>query len=270
MQEHYQGIRKILTAENPVELRLSGTTQVNLEDNTDASDDEANTLSEQFNRVAQSFWRADPDIIFSGEIRSEESAEFALEAARTGHLCLSTIHTAATTDVPSRFDSFNINRNVYQSSSSLTCLVAQSLVRTVCKSCGRKYDEMGKDSPLVYKTLQKLAKLELLQYLGEIRFANKGGCEDCNYSPDGRKGRTLVAEVLEADKFIRQHWVDDEDDLAKKHWLENGGFTKLEHAIYKLCKGELDIEIIESEIEEIVDSRRIREELGVAPYQPEI
>ncbi|HCG6523298.1 Flp pilus assembly complex ATPase component TadA [Vibrio parahaemolyticus] len=270
LQDLYKSTRKFVTAENPIEMNLEGVSQVNLEDNSSASDNEMNTLTKQFERISESFMRLDPDIMGTGEIRCYNSAKFAIESARTGHVCFSTIHAASSCDVPGRLDGFGVARSVYQSSNTLTVIIAQSLVRTVCPSCSRSYDELPNNSPLVYSLIQSLSSLELLEYLPNIRFAKQGGCEECNYSVDGRVGRTPVAEVLAPDQTIRNLWAKNEDDLAKAHWLNTGGFTKLEHAIYKMCKGILDPEMIEREIDQLAVSRLVREELNVSLYHPEV
>ncbi|KAB0482464.1 hypothetical protein F7Q91_03380 [Vibrio chagasii] len=266
--DKYAGTRKFVTAENPIEMNLKGVSQVNLEDNSDSSDKRSNTLDGQFDRIAQCFMRLDPDIMGTGEVRCHDSAKFSIEAARTGHLCLSTIHTASAHDVPGRLDGFSIPRAVYQSPSALSIVIAQSLLRTICIHCSKTADELPDDSQLVYKTLKKLSALELVEFLPKIRFPTTGGCEKCDYSPDGRKGRTPVAEVLVPDKTIRAYWCDGEDMKAKAHWYETGGFTKLEHALYKMFLGQLDPEIIESEVDLLENSAHLRKELGVALFNP--
>ncbi|MDF5468831.1 ATPase, T2SS/T4P/T4SS family, partial [Vibrio parahaemolyticus] len=142
LQDLYKSTRKFVTAENPIEMNLEGVSQVNLEDNSSASDNEMNTLTKQFERISESFMRLDPDIMGTGEIRCYNSAKFAIESARTGHVCFSTIHAASSCDVPGRLDGFGVARSVYQSSNTLTVIIAQSLVRTVCPSCSRSYDEL--------------------------------------------------------------------------------------------------------------------------------
>ena len=266
--DKFQGSRKFVTVENPIEMNLKGVSQVNLEDNSDSSDKKSNSLDGQFERVAQCFMRLDPDIMGTGEVRCYYSAKFAVEAARTGHLCLSTIHTASAHDVPGRLDGFGISRAVYQSASALSIIIAQSLLRTTCPHCSKTYDQLPDDSKVVFKTLQKLSTLQLVHHLPKIRFPNPGGCKHCKFSDDGRIGRTPVAEVLVPDKTIRSLWCKGDDIEAKAHWYRTGGFTKLEHSIYKMFQGLLDPEIIESEVDLLENSANIRKELGVELYDP--
>ena len=268
LQTRYEGTRKFIVVENPVEMSLKGITQINLEDNTTAHNDANNSLENKFKRVLQGNLRADPDVMGTGEIRCKNSATFSMEASKTGHLCISTIHASGVFEVPGRIDSWDIPRTIFLNSSSLTLVIAQSLLRTVCPCCSKKYHELPADSQQVYSLVEKLAALELLEYLEHIRFATKGGCEHCEYSADGRKGRTPVAEVLAPDATILSLWVSSKDTEAKEYWYQNGGFTKLEHAIYKMCKGELDPEIIESQVEDLYASKSKRIELSVPLYHP--
>lgn len=268
LKDLYQGTRKFIVVENPVEMNLEGITQINLEDNTTAHDNERNSIETKFRRVLEANLRSDPDVMGAGEVRCKNSATFSMEASKTGHLCLSTIHAGGVFEVPGRIDSWGIPRSVYLNPSSLTLIIAQSLLRQVCPCCSKTYDELPSDSPEVYSLIESLADLELLEYLKDVRFATNGGCEHCNYSSDGRFGRTPVAEALAPDATIRKLWVQSKDNEAHAYWYNNGGFTKLEHAIYKMCRGELDPVIIESEIDELVESKRLRVELGVSLYHP--
>ena len=268
LQDMSQGTRKFIVVENPVEMSLKGITQINLEDNTTAHNNESNSLEKKFKRVLEGNLRADPDVMGAGEIRCKNSATFSMEASKTGHLCISTIHASGVFEVPGRIDSWGIPRTVYLNSSSLSLVIAQSLVRTVCPYCSKKYHEMPPDSAQVYSLVEKLAELELLEYLKDIRFALKGGCEHCDHSVDGRKGRTPVAEVLAPDAKIRSLWVQSKDNEANAYWYMNGGFTKLEHAIYKMCQGELDPVIIEDAVGDLRTSKTKRDELSVPLYHP--
>jgi len=264
----YQGTRKFIVAENPVEMTIDGITQINLEDNTTAHEAENNKLETKFKRVLQGNLRSDPDVMGTGEVRCKDSATFSMEASKTGHLCLSTIHASSVLEVPGRIDSWGIPRTIYLNSSSLSLVIAQSLIRTVCPNCSFTYDHLPADSSKVHRLVESLADLELLEYLEDIRFANPGGCKECDHSVDGRKGRTLVAEVLAPDSTIRALWVQSRDNEACAHWYSTGGFTKLEHAIYKMVNGVLDPEVIEAEIDDLVESKKTRLELGVPLYHP--
>lgn len=167
----------IITVEDPVEYKLAGINQVQV--NTKAGLTFANGL--------RSILRQDPDIIMIGEIRDSETAEIAIRASITGHLVLSTIHTNDSASSVARLVDMGIEP--YLVSSSLVGVVAQRLVRNICPRCKASYrpshDEMHMLKMKEPKPLYKGA-----------------GCPYCNFT--GYKGRTGIHEVLVVTKEIRE------------------------------------------------------------------
>src|SRR5712664_4051836 len=115
--------RKIITVEDPVEYRLAGITQVQVNEKIDLS----------FARVLRSTLRQDPDVILVGEIRDEETAQIGLRAALTGHLVLSTLHTKDAASTPLRL--IDMGAPSYMVATSIHAVMAQRLVRLICESC---------------------------------------------------------------------------------------------------------------------------------------
>lgn len=178
----------ITTVEDPVEYQLEGLNQVNV--NPKAGLTFANAL--------RSFLRQDPDIIMVGEIRDRETAEIAVQAALTGHLVFSTVHT---NDAPSTFSRlYHMGIEPFLISASMTGIISQRLVRTICKDCAEevKYDD---------KKLRTI--LHFLPPGGDYHFKKGKGCPTCHST--GYKGRTAIYEVLLVSPSIREGIVSGKD-----------------------------------------------------------
>jgi MSHA biogenesis protein MshE len=166
---------KIITVEDPVEYRLSGINQVQVNDKIDLS----------FSRVLRSTLRQDPDIILIGEMRDQETAQIGLRAAMTGHLVLSTLHTNDAISTPIRMIDMGAPR--YMVAMSILAVVAQRLLRLVCEGCAETYAP----EPFEYAWL----KHELGNSVEQHRYVHGKGCSMCNST--GYQGRVGVYELLE-------------------------------------------------------------------------
>ena len=167
--------RKIITVEDPVEYRLAGITQVQVNEKIDLT----------FARVLRSTLRQDPDVILIGEIRDEETAQIGLRAALTGHLVLSTVHTKDAASTPLRL--IDMGAPGYMVAASVHAVIAQRLVRLNCESCAA-------DTP---PNAQEARWLEAMVGDGwrNRRLRRSAGCPQCNRT--GFAGRTGVYEMLE-------------------------------------------------------------------------
>ena len=167
---------KVITVEDPVEYRLPGLTQVQVNDKIELS----------FARVLRACLRQDPDVILVGEMRDPETAEIGLRAAITGHLVLSTLHTRDAISTPFRL--LDMGVPPFMVSTSLQAVIAQRLVRVNCDVCA----EPQRPSP------QEQAWLSAMMPAGEQLTAKRGrGCSACNGT--GYTGRQGVYELLEMD-----------------------------------------------------------------------
>lgn len=167
----------ITTIEDPVEYRMLGINQIQI-----------NPLANlTFAKGLRSIVRQDPDIILVGEIRDEETAEIAVNAALTGHLLYSTFHANdAATAIPRLLD---MNIEPFLLASTLQVIVAQRLVRTICSKCRHSVIKSLSDfnTPQLKATLPQLTKKSITLYEGKK-------CEACNYT--GYKGRTAIFEFI--------------------------------------------------------------------------
>jgi len=172
--------KKIITVEDPIEYRLAGLNQVQVNEKIDLT----------FARVLRSTLRQDPDIILVGEMRDPETAQIGLRAALTGHMVFSTLHTRDAASTPIRLIDMGAPR--YMVASSLQAVIAQRLVRVNCPSCAEPYEPSEQE-------------MQWLQ--GNTRDDNKPaqlmrgrGCQFCHLT--GYAGRTGVYEMLEMDAAL--------------------------------------------------------------------
>ena len=207
----------ILTAEDPVEYQLDGITQLQVNPK----------IGLTFANALRSFLRQDPDIILVGEIRDRETAQIAMEAALTGHLVFSTLHTNDSFSAPTRLIDMGIEP--YLIASALIGVTAQRLVRKICNNC---------------KTEVKPSRyiLEQLGIEDENTVFYKGkGCPICNNT--GYKGRIAVQEVLKIDDNIRDMILKRASSTEiKEYAVKNGTKTLLHDALDKARKGITSLE----------------------------
>jgi MSHA biogenesis protein MshE len=167
--------KKLITVEDPVEYRLPGVNQVQVNDKIDLS----------FARVLRSALRQDPDIVLVGEMRDQETAQIGLRAAMTGHLVLSTLHTRDAVSTPIRLLDMGVPR--YMVATSLQVVLAQRLVRLICESCATAYE--------LKPTEREWLKAELGDTVDSHHYLHGRGCTHCNGT--GFLGRIGVFEMLE-------------------------------------------------------------------------
>lgn len=166
--------KKIITAEDPVEYRLSRVNQVQINPK----------INLDFSTVLRTFLRQDPDIILIGEMRDHETVEIGLRAALTGHLVLSTLHTNDAVDSALRM--IDMGAPGYLVASAVRAVVAQRLVRRVCPDCKIK-DHVGES--------RKAWLAQRFPNQVEAGFVKGRGCQNCNLT--GYRGRIGVFEMLE-------------------------------------------------------------------------
>jgi len=174
--------KKILTVEDPIEYQLEGVNQVQVKPG----------IGLDFANVLRSLLRQDPDIIMIGEIRDVETAEIAVQAALTGHLVLSTLHTNDAASSVSRLLDMGVQD--YLLTSTLNGISAQRLVRTLCRACRRAEPAMP----------ELVTQLGLRRYSNEtnIQLYHAQGCDACNGT--GYRGRTSLVETLVFSDEIRR------------------------------------------------------------------
>ncbi len=207
----------ITTIEDPVEYKVIGANQIQVNPQTHLT----------FSKGLRSIVRQDPDIILVGEIRDEETAEIAVNAALTGHLLLSTFHANnAATTIPRLLD---MNVEPFILASTLELIIAQRLVRKICEKCRRSYKVKSSELEEQFSQVKGI-------FSGESTFYKGSGCETCNHS--GYKGRTAIFEFIKIDRNLKELILQNPStqqiwDLAKK----NGSQSLFEDGIEKVKKG---------------------------------
>ena len=174
----------ITTIEDPVEIRIDGLNQIEVD------------AKASFSSSLRTVLRQDPDIILVGEIRDRETAEIAMQAGQTGHYVLSTIHTIDSIEVITRLRKMGMSN--YDISSILATSVSQRLVRKICPYCAKERDFTDKEKEIINKIGEK--------YNTEFDFKGKKtyepvGCKKCNQS--GYLNRIGIFEVLNIDDEVR-------------------------------------------------------------------
>ncbi|MEG2279745.1 MAG: ATPase, T2SS/T4P/T4SS family [Comamonas sp.] len=206
---------KIITVEDPVEYQLEGVNQIQVHPQINLT----------FANALRSILRQDPDIIMIGEMRDTETAQIAVQSALTGHLVLSTLHTNTAAGAVTRMRDMGVES--YLITSSINGVLAQRLVRTLCKQC-KQPDDLPSST---------------WTSTGLERFANPGqtiyravGCEHCRGT--GYKGRTAIHELLILDERLRQAILNGEDANAlHARSTQHGMISLYEDGLRKVVAG---------------------------------
>ena len=206
---------KIITIEDPVEYQIKGITQIPVNEKKGLT----------FARGLRSILRHDPDKIMVGEIRDQETAQIAINAALTGHLVFTTVHANNVLDVLGRF--LNMGVEPYNFVSALNCILAQRLVRIICPHCKTKVkypDEYRVESGLVPAEWQS------------VDFFEGAGCFECGGT--GFRGRTAIHELLNLSEKIREMILEKRPASEIKRQARDEGMTFLrESALEKARTG---------------------------------
>ncbi len=185
-----QTTRNILTIEDPIEYMLPGVGQTQVNPKVDMT----------FARGLRAILRQDPDVVMVGEIRDLETAEIAVQASLTGHLVLSTLHTNTAIGAMTRLKDMGIEP--FLLSSSLLAVMAQRLVRLLCKECRQ---------PIKAGRLER-EQLAVAANAPDFTINKAVGCQSCNYS--GYRGRIGIYEMIEVDDTLRTMIYDGQSEQA--------------------------------------------------------
>ena len=195
---------KIITIEDPVEYQIKGITQIPVNEKKGLT----------FARGLRSILRHDPDKILVGEIRDQETAQIAINAALTGHLVFTTVHANNVLDVLGRF--LNMGVEPYNFVSSLNCILAQRLVRVICPHCCQ---------PVQYDDDYLLESGLNLDEWRSFPFTEGRGCMEC--SGTGFRGRTAIHELLDLTESIREMILERRPTSEIKRTAREDGMTFL-------------------------------------------
>ena len=203
----------IVTIEDPIEMVMEDFNQVGVQ----------TAIGVTFATILRNILRQDPDVLMVGEIRDRETADNAVQAALTGHLVLSTLHT---NDAPASITRLlDIGVPAFLITTTINCIIAQRLVRSICQEC--KYERLLTDDEMTYLSLEKK----------EYKVWEGKGCDHCRGT--GYKGRTGIFEVLEFTDDLKAK-ITDHIDMAGVYAVAkaDGMVTLRELAIRKMLEGQ--------------------------------
>ena len=202
--------RKIITVEDPAEYEIRGITQVQINPRIEVT----------FAKALRSILRHDPDVIMVGEIRDVETAEIAIQAALTGHLVFSTLHTNDAAGGVTRLMHMGIQP--YLIVSAARAIIAQRLVRLICPDCKEEVHD---------------ASFSMVLNGGSTTYYKGRGCEACRFT--GHRGRTAVYEILLVTDAIRELILRKASaSEIKKEAVRLGMKTLYQHGLQKVALGE--------------------------------
>ena len=209
---------KLFTVEDPIEYQLTGVNQIQVQPR----------IGLTFAHALRSILRQDPDIIMVGEIRDLETAQIAVQASLTGHLVLSTVHTNSAAGTITRLLDMGVEN--YLLASTVTGILAQRLVRRLCRQCSAPAEA----SPLLLESLGKRrADLSGLR--------KRVGCRACRNT--GYLGRTTISELLVMNEAVRQRVLETSPETAIEAAAVEGGMVGMfEDGIDKALRGETTID----------------------------
>ncbi|MBU1178187.1 GspE/PulE family protein [Patescibacteria group bacterium] len=223
----------IATIEDPIEYRMPRINQSQVKPK----------IGFTFSTGLRSLVRQDPDIIMVGEIRDEETVEMAIHSALTGHLVLSTLHTMSAAGAPPRL--IDMKAKPFLVASTLNLIIAQRLVRRICKNCREEYKLDAKKIAILEKEfdMEKIMPALLQEKvitakkpLSELTFYRGKGCEHCNLQ--GYKGRTGIYETLETTETIKDLIVDSAPtEKIQAQAVSEGMITMLQDGFIKALLG---------------------------------
>ncbi len=212
------GSKNILTAEDPIEYQLEGIGQTQVNTKVDMT----------FARALKAMLRQDPDVVMVGEIRDLETAEIAVQASLTGHLVLSTLHTNTAIGAVTRLKDMGIEP--FLLSSSLIGVVAQRLVRTLCKHCATWHDADEFEQSLFAN----------IEHAAQIQVPQPKGCELCSHT--GFSGRTAIYEIVPIDEYTRRLIHSNAAEFELENHVRASAGSIREDGLRKVLAGKTTIE----------------------------
>lgn len=220
---------KIWTAEDPVEITQRGLRQVQV----------IPKIGFDFAAAMRSFLRADPDVIMVGEMRDHETVATGIEASLTGHLVFSTLHTNSAPETITRL--LDMGMDPFNFADALIGVLAQRLVRTLCKSCKKPYTPSRQEYDLLVRAYDGNFDSLGAPYSSDLILYKANGCEACDNT--GYKGRASIMEILEGTdkmKSLIQGKAKMEDLRAQA--VKDGMTTLMQDGIRKILLGFTDIQ----------------------------
>jgi type IV pilus assembly protein PilB len=227
---------KIITIEDPIEYHLPGIVQTQVEE------DKGYT----FLSGLRSAVRQDPDVIMVGEIRDDETAGTAINAALTGHLVFSTLHTNSAAGAFPRIIDLKVNPKII--SSAVNVAMAQRLVRKLCQACKKERDANEEEKKIIEETIASINDKTYLEGVKKEKVYEAVGCEKCNGT--GYKGRVAICEAILMTKEVEQAITENPSDRDIRKASEGQNILDMKQdGVLKVLRGVSTIE----ELKRVID-----------------
>jgi len=220
--------KKIWTAEDPVEITQEGLRQVQVHPK----------IGLNFASAMRSFLRADPDVIMVGEMRDEETVSTGIEASLTGHLVLSTLHTNSASETITRL--LDMGMDPFNFADAVLGLLAQRLVRTLCKDCKEAYHPSQEEFDALVRAYDGNFDALGISYNKDLTLYRPKGCQKCQNI--GYKGRTALVEILVGTRKMKsliQNKAKMEE--IRQQAIADGMTTLMQEGIRKIFLGQTDL-----------------------------
>ncbi|MBW1806103.1 MAG: GspE/PulE family protein [Deltaproteobacteria bacterium] len=220
---------KIWTAEDPVEITQRGLRQVQV----------LPKIGFDFSAAMRSFLRADPDVIMVGEMRDQETVSTGIEASLTGHLVFSTLHTNSAPETITRL--LDMGMDPFNFADALLGVLAQRLVRTLCKSCKESYRPSREEYDSLVRAYDGDFDALGFPYTDDLTLHRANGCDKCGNT--GYKGRTAIVELLDGtDEMQTLIQGKAKMELLREQAVKDGMTTLMQDGIRKVFLGQTDLQ----------------------------
>lgn len=236
-----KGTKKVITIENPPEYVINGALQVNINDTSE-------TATATFADAIKVAMRMDPDVLMIGEVRDSRSAKLLQDSVQSGHQVFTTVHAASALGIFERLVGLGFERAVLTSPGFLSLLVYQVLAPINCPACCLDFETYVAQEQ---EELEKELIARVIAAVGEsntskVKFRNENGCDQCKKT--GFLGRTVIAEMIEADDQLLQLIRNEDYSAAREHWEKSGGVPLVKNVMAKILTGELDPQFAEDTV----------------------
>ena len=264
-----------LLIEDPPEGGVIGARQIGVSATTNDEQRE-----KTFMGVVRAALRLDPDIVMLGEIRDGTSASFAFKLALSGRQVYTTVHVYSALAVPQRLLDIGVEPYLVYDPELLYGMTSQRLMRGLCKHCRIPIADVARHDPKILQLMRRtrgamaLATAEKKHLdvtanvydlvrepdMSQVFMENPSGCKHCDFK--GRKGRTVAAEIIEADSKLMDYLHEHKNSEARRYWLAPtglNGITMAQHALIKVSRGEVSPTDAEFEMGIMIRERELEE-----------
>ncbi len=221
---------KIWTAEDPVEITQRGLRQVQVHPK----------IGFDFAAAMRAFLRADPDVIMVGEMRDKETTSIGIEASLTGHLVFSTLHTNSAPESITRL--LDMGMDPFNFADAVLCILAQRLVRTLCKKCKKSYHPSKQEYEELLREYgaEAFEKGVNIPYADDLQLYRPDGCESCNNT--GYSGRMGLHELLMGtDEMKKKIQLSEPMEVIRAQAIKDGMTTLKQDGVEKVFGGNVDL-----------------------------